>query len=333
MNLNAIWEGLEAEPKPEGPRLRLQSGLDRIHSSVAAGLRHPGSQRVLVLRLDAAQARTLLKRGMTPAINLTRLADDPLFPGQVNIELASAERRHQELFALIGGDLAGQLEADPPDAGRVILNRLELWREFLRRREDGDTERWARGLFGELWYLREHVLPRRPGAAGLACWLGPAGASHDFEAGTFAIDLKTGTASDEIVHISSLQQLSPPPGSQLFLGHLRLRRDGQGSSLRELVAGIRASLAPDVHPLLEARLLAAGYLDQEAHLHDGLRLAVQDLRVFHITSAFPALTKATVPAGIEQCTYTLNLAICHSFQVPAVIPWTPAQEATSIHEQ
>lgn len=333
MNLNEIWESLEAEPKPDGPRLRLRSALDRIHSSVAAGLRHPGPQRVLVLRLDAPQARTLLKRGMTPAINLTRLADDPLFPGQVNIELASAERRHQELFALIGEDLAAQLEADPPDAGRVILDRLELWHEFLRRREEGDAERWARGLFGELWYLRDQVLPRRPGMAGLACWLGPAGATHDFEAGAFAIDLKTGTAGDEIVHISSLQQLSPPPGSQLFLGHLRLRRDGQGSSLRELVAGIRAELALDAQPLFKARLLAAGYLDQDAHLHDPLRLAVQDLRIFHIKPAFPALTRRTVPAGIEQCTYTVNLATCHSFQVPAGFPWITTQEASSSNEQ
>ncbi|WP_261665405.1 PD-(D/E)XK motif protein [Deinococcus sp. Marseille-Q6407] len=332
MNLSDTWAALESKPHGPDTALLMQSSHDGVHSAVAAGLRVPDAQRVLILRLDSAQARILQRQGMTTAITLTRLQDDRLFSGQVNIELASADQRYQELFTLIGDDLIAQLEDDPVNAGHVILARLDLWREFLRRREEGDTERWARGLFGELWYLKHHVLPHRPGLAGLGCWLGPAGAAHDFELGACTIELKTGTTGSETVSISSLQQLTPSPGSKLLLGHLRLRRDSQGMTLRELSASIRAMLPPEAHQLLESRLLAAGYVEQDRELRDDLRLAVQDLRIFHVTSGFPALTVASVPVGIEQCTYTINLASCHYFQVPTDFPWNPALEITSNNE-
>ncbi|MFD2608959.1 PD-(D/E)XK motif protein [Deinococcus taklimakanensis] len=328
MNLNDIWSTLEASPRGDAP-LVLQSSHDGLHSAVAAGLRFPGAQRVLVLRLDAAQARMLLRQGMTPAITLTRLQDDPLYSNQVSIELSSTEARYQELFGLIGGDLIVQLADDPRDAGQVILARLDLWRGFLRRREEGDTERWARGLLGELWYLRNHVLRRRPGIVGLGCWLGPTGSAHDFETGTFSMDLKTGTPASEVVTISSLQQLTPSPGSALFLGHLRLRRDGQGTTLREMVASVRDSLKGEECELFDSRLLAAGYSSDDPDLRDDLRLAVHDFRMFQVVSGFPALTVATVPAGIEQCGYTINLITCRSFQVPADFPWNASPETTT----
>lgn len=335
MNLTALWESLEARPRPDGAGLWQQSALDGLHSAVAAGLRFPDAHRVLILRLEAAQARVLLQRGMTPALSVTRLPADPAFPGQVSIEIGSPERRHQELFALIGSDLADQLVGDPPDAGRVILERLNLWREFLRRHEDGDSERWARGLFGELWYLLQHVMRHRSGEAALGSWMGPTGAAHDFALGAYAVDLKTGTADSETVHISSLQQLTPPPGSGLLLGHLRLRRDGQGDNLRDLVAAVREDLAPEAWALLDTRLLAAGYVDQDARqgagVRDDLRLMVHDFRLYRVASGFPALTPASVPDGIEQCSYVINLAACPSFQVPHGFPWMPVTETFNNH--
>ncbi|QLG12192.1 PD-(D/E)XK motif protein [Deinococcus sp. D7000] len=338
MNLTALWEGLEARPQPDGAGLWQQSALDGLHCAVAAGLRFPGVQRVLILRLEAAQARVLLQRGMTPALSVSRLPADPAFAGQVSIEIASPERRHQELFALIGSDLADQLVGDPPDAGRIILGRLDLWREFLRRREDGDSERWARGLFGELWYLRHHVMRHRSGEAALGSWMGPTSSAHDFALGVHAVDLKTGTTDSETVHISSLQQLTPPPGSVLLLGHLRLRRDGQGDNLRDLVAAVREELAPEAWALLDTRLLSAGYIEQggrdigeSAGMRDDLRLVVHDFRLYQVASGFPALTLASVPAGVEQCSYVINLTACHSFQVPHGYPWMPVTETVSNH--
>ncbi|MFC5849229.1 PD-(D/E)XK motif protein [Deinococcus petrolearius] len=332
MNLTILWEGLETRPQPHGAGLWQQSALDGLHCAVAAGLSFPGAQRVLILRLKAAQARVLVRRGMTPTISVSQLPADPAFPGQMSIELASPERRHQELFALIGNDLAGQLTDDPPDAGRVILARLDLWREFLRRREDGDSERWVRGLFGELWYLCEHVLHHRSAEAGLGCWMGPTGAVHDFALGAYAVDLKTGTVDSETVHISSLQQLTPPPGSGLLIGHLRLRRDGQGHNLQEKVAALRLKLAPEVWPLLDSRLLAAGYIEGDTEMRDDLRLAVHDFRLYQVASGFPVLTPTTVPLGIEQCSYTVNLASCRSFQVSAGYPWAPVTATATHHE-
>ena len=333
MNLGGLWEGLEQEAAPERPLLRQQSVLDGLHCAVAAGLRWPGARRVLILRLGASQARTLLQRGMTPSLTLSRLPDDQVYPGQISIEMASPVRQHQELFALIGGDLAEQLTDDPRNAGQVILDRLDLWREFLRRREDGDTERWARGLFGELWYLAHEVLPNRPGDSGIGCWQGPAGAAHDFVLGACSVDVKTGTVGSETIHIASLQQLTPPPGSGLLLGHIVLRRDGQGQTLRELVAALYEQLPVEVRPLLDSRLLAAGYHESDAGLLDTLRLVVQELRLYQVTPGFPALVPANVPSGVEQCSYTIRLAACHPFHVPSTYPWTLRTETATPHGQ
>lgn len=331
MNLTTLWEHLEARPRPSGAGLWQQSALDGQRCAVAAGLRFPGAQRVLILRMDDAQARTLEQRGMTPAITVSRLPRDPAFPGQTSVELVSPERRYQELFALIGSDLARQLADDPPAAGRVIQERLDLWRAFLRRRADGDSERWARGLFGELWYLREHVLRHRTAGTALGCWMGPTGAAQDFTLGTHALDLKTGTVDSETVHISSLQQLTPPPGSGLLLGHLRLRRDSQGNSLHDLVTALKAALPPEVWPVLEGRLLAAGYISDDPESRDDLRFAVHHFQLYQVTDGFPALTRADVPAGIEQCSYTIHLATCRPFQVSPEFPWGRTTETITHH--
>jgi hypothetical protein len=322
MSLSELWARLEQRDQlPNG--LIQQSAHATVGSAVSAGLRFPERQRVLLIRLPRAQGALLLQRGIASGMVLRGIASD--YPEQVLVEISTTDRQYQELFAHIGDDLVGQLVTDPPRPGEVIVERLELWRSFFRHREGiGLSVFEIQGLYGELWFLREHVLPHLPGLRGIGAWTGTSGATHDFTMGQVSLDMKTGTPDGDTVHISSLQQLMPPPETLLFLGHLKIRRDSQGQSVGEIIDELRRQLPTDALQAFEGHLISAGYLEAERHTIDSYRFVPRSFELYQVSQDFPALTRSRVPNQIESCSYTIRLAACQAFRRDVSQLFTPA---------
>lgn len=325
MTLEELWQALEAQPPSRTSGLLRRGAHVGPACAVLAGLSFPGAERVLLLRLPARQAQALIASGLTPAITVTPVEGESAQAGQVTVQLGTREPRHLEMFSHIGDDLVNLLRRDPARPIEALLGRMELWREFLRRTgEVGLTEPLIRGLFGELWFLHQHVLARttpRDLAAAVAAWTGPLGAARDFTLGQAALDMKTGTPGSTAVEISSISQLTAPADTGLFLGHLILQRSASGQSLPTMVDRVREGLPADARDLLEARLLAAGYLESARESLEGLRLLPGTFNIYAITPDFPALTRGRLPVAVTACTYTLDLAACPGFRVdPQTIP-------------
>jgi len=88
----------------------------------------------------------------------------------------------------------------------------------------------------------------------------------------------------------------------------------QGISPVELVKQLRQELVSTLVALTEfdIRLAELGYTDRPEYEH--LRFAVQNIRYYPVTEAFPRIMLSQLPAGVSRVTYDLDLLQCGQYR-------------------
>ena len=266
LNLAEVWSHLEADTRIADVPGRVQRRLlPSGRRNVFLGLEIPSRNRMLILRVAANSASALPdvpdSRGLTVRV-LLREAEDK----EAEVVLALTDSQHRDIFDLLVRDLVAAAE-QPEDEGeglRRFISRLSDWQQLLRRLAPrGLPQEAQQGLWGELWALREVVVPVVGMNAAVNGWRGPMGSDQDFHLGATCIEVKTSTAASlDRLAISSERQLEVPDDVALLLLGLSLDgRVGHGETLPDLV-GWLASADGCLH-LLDHRL------DLSAYLSDG----------------------------------------------------------------
>ena len=216
--------------------------------------------------------------------------------GQTHLEITTrAAGLFAEFYALLE-ELADrvQLRGETPEV--AFRTTMSNWKALLRPAERMSDEQRI-GLFGELLVL--HRLLVLHGLDAVAAWTGPLGEQHDFRIGEDEIEVKT-TSSRKRVHlISSLEQLEPSPGRNLYLLSIQLEPAGSdaGRTLPELVDGVRAlipsgSAARD--GLETALLVTWRYSDLHASAYrERLQMRTASVLV-EVSLDFPRLTPSFI---------------------------------------
>ena len=207
---------------------------------------------------------------------------------------------------------------DPAAQTRAFLGQLARWQKFLSASFDGLSEEAQRGLWGELHFLREHLLPTI-GAAAVNSWKGGERAHQDFQFESSAVEVKTTLAKQpQVVRITSERQLDDSAWDSLFLNVIALDvRDGSGETLPGIVASLRGKLATDAAALeqFEDELLMVGYLDAHVARYADRGYTVRAVGFFRVGPKFPSLVEADMPAGVGDANYALSVAACEPFRV------------------
>ena len=242
--------------------------------------------------------------------------------GSEHFGVGLKEDRFADVFTALAEDLARRVSEaiTPADQARAFLGQLSRWQKFLTASSEGLSEEKQRGLWGELQFLREHLLPVL-GSPGVAGWKGAEEAHQDFQFATVAIEVKTTLAKQpQVVRITSERQLDDSAWPMLVLYVIALDvRDGGGETLPSLVASLRAGLArdPAAQEQLEDGLLLAGYLDSHVGRYADRGYLVRSETVLHVRSGFPMLAERSLPAGIGDVSYGLSVAACEPFAMSA----------------
>jgi len=308
------WEQLEAERHARGVtvrRVKPQSAHD-----IFIAVRHPDSCRMLTLRVpphDADEAVRQLRglprtRGLE--LQLIRLSDAC---GELRVVLTDGRLR--EVFNPLATDIA-EAAAKASAATEAVLSaveRFEHWRRLLERLDGtGLTAEARRGLFGELSFLRAHLLPTLPSAQAVAAWTGPAAAHQDFQLPRLAIEVKTTSGKEpQTLVISSERELDSSGTALLILAGLSLdeRRGGSGESLNAAVHSVRAAVTDAAaQSLLDNLLVRAGYLHSQRDLYDEPRYTVRRERFWHVVGDFPRITETDLRRGVGDCRYRIATA-------------------------
>jgi hypothetical protein len=240
--------------------------------------------------------------------------------GHSTLELQLDEAGADDVFTALVADVARSTAgADDDEAAvRIFIGRLGRWMRLLQRETQGLSGERQRGLYAELWFIRERLAPVAGLVEAVHAWQGPSGAPHDFQTASGSIEIKsTATNQPQVIRISSERQLDETGTPALRLLHVSLdvHRDS-GESLPEMVASLRAALAGGpVVALFEDRLLDAGFADVHATQYAHTGYTLREANFFELGEEFPRITEHSLPPGIGQVSYTLSVAACLPFRI------------------
>ena len=321
MQIDDLWKELEADVgagKSGASGWLLRLAQPTAGCSVFVGLELASRRRAVLLRLPSASVPS--RRHWPRCKGLEPLAVD--VDGIAHFGVALKEPRFADVFTALAEDLVRRVadSGDPVLQTRTFLGQLARWQKFLSASFDGLSEESQRGLWGELHFLREHLLPTI-GLAAVNRWKGGERAHQDFQFGTSAVEVKTTLAKQpQVVRITSERQLDDSTYESLFLNVIALDvRDTSGETLPAMVASLRAKLAADTaaREQFEDELLAIGYLDSHAVRYLDRGYTVRTIGFFRVGRKFPRLVEADMPAGVGDANYALSVAACEPFAITA----------------
>ena len=229
------------------------------------------------------------------------------------------ENSQLELFETLCRDVvtAGEAADDREDALSRSIMRTMRWHHLLRGgRPQGLSVEEQRGLIGELEFLRKLILGLGPETA-IESWVGPMGASKDFELIGSCIEVKARrAASKPFVSISSADQLADVEGHRLFLRVSSVSSAilPEGNDLHDHVRMTAELLEgySEAYYAWEEALYATGY--DPINEYDNRRWLLEQAINFEIVEGFPRI-KPPLLNGIEGLRYSVSLEACAPFEL------------------
>lgn len=317
--MNDLWTLMDHEAatgKPDVAGWLLRLARPEVGCPLFAAIEIASHRRAVLLRLPLASVPA---RRQWPSCK----GLDPLalkLGGAEHFGVALKDERFRDVFSSLAEDLVRRVSeaATPAEQSSAFLSQLARWQKFLTASSEGLSDEAQRGLWGELYFLRQHLLPQL-GPAAVIGWKGAAHAHQDFQFDRGAVEVKTTVAKQpQVVRISSERQLDNHFWPSLILYVVALDiREGTGETLPELVASLRSALKFDTtcREAFEDRLLQAAYLDVHATRYAASGYIVRSETTLHITDRFPVLTESMLPPGICSVTYGLAIDACAAFEM------------------
>jgi hypothetical protein len=317
MRIDELWGALEEDAVTgkggEGVwLLRLAKSVGTCPLFV--GLEPASRRRAVLLRLPSSaipiRRQWPRSKGLEPFV--------VSLDGSPHFGVGLKESRFADVFTALVEDLARRvIEAgDPAAQAQAFVGQLVRWQKFLSASLSGLSEEAQRGLWGELYFLREQLFPVL-GASAVNGWKGGERAHQDFQFKAGAIEVKATLAKQpQIVRISSERQLDDSSWPVLCLNVIALdAREGGGETLPAMIASLRLKLSGEaaVQEQFEDGLLEWGYLEAHAMRYCDRGYIVRSEKAFQIKHGFPRVVEQDLPVGIGAVEYGLSIAACEAF--------------------
>lgn len=325
MKIEEIWCQLESEAKDgnTSPWL-MRYALPKPSQPLLVALETTTNRRALLLPMPKVVIPAKRDWPVCRGVEVFSIA----LSGEAHFGVSLIDRTECDVFAALAEDLAPRVAAtsDASKAASVMLSRLRRWQKFLAAGASGLSLEKQRGLYGELYTLRTHLLPKLGATLAISAWRAPFAAHQDFQFKSGAIEVKTTTSKQpQSIQITSERQLDDSGISALFLHVVVLDErevDGDGlapgETLPEIVQSLRLQVQSDERALdtFDDRLLEAGYLDSDVFRYEKRQFTLRGEHTFHVISDFPRLLECDLPVGIGDVSYMLSISACEKFALP-----------------
>ncbi|OCQ42322.1 hypothetical protein A6767_01855 [Aeromonas veronii] len=321
-----LWTDLEASAsrKAGSGTVKRLVGLDAI-CPIFIGVKVPAMLRIFILEVprDCVPLPDIIpvSRGLHFTVQIT---GDEVLPYHASMILSSSNAGYNEIFASIAEDLYSKLHSltRRKEVIAGFLNRIRLWQVFFEKQGvDGLSEEAQRGLYGELRFLKDHVLPSAANQEkAVLAWTGPRSRQHDFQFGAVAVEVKASASKQhQKLQIASEQQLDETTVGALYLYYISVALiEGGVETLPALVDDIRASFSLQSGALSEFDnlLIEAGYVDSHRAKYEPTGYSVRESAVFLVENDFPRIRESDLRLGIGDVKYSISVAQCRSYEVP-----------------
>jgi len=319
-----VWQLLEQSPGETSSGYLMRRILTDVQYDVFLAIEKPSSMRLMMIRVHcrcAEKGFTTYPASKSFEVKRVLLNEDD--KDHVTFQLILKNAKYIDIFTTLVQDIVDHITSIPDQEKAVaaFFTRLRRWQLFLEQHDSvGLSETAQQGLYGELWFLRQAVLPQLGTLRGVLSWSGPRAAQQDFQFSGCAVEVKTAiTKQHQKLAISSERQLDNTGTDVLILLHLSLdARQGGGETLPDMVASVRSlvQLSPTAREELENRLFEVGYLDSHASRYGNTGYTIREVNYFKVEGDFPRIIEADLRNGIGDVRYTISVAECKRFSIP-----------------
>lgn len=198
----------------------------------------------------------------------------------------------------------------------IFGNRISSWIKLFTGGKKLLTDEKIIGLLSELVFLDEYWM-RYVSGNYINGWGGPKRAAQDFSNAErlVAVEVKGKAKSKSLVKINSKEQLDFKGMQYLcvFDGFYD-ENGGERSNLNSLAKEIRKKLDESNVNLFDDLLLKAGYVFDP--FYDTKTFVLSEPSFYLIDDSFPRLTANSLPIGIEQVRYEIDVSKIAEHQAP-----------------
>lgn len=284
----------------------LLSGIDADAGPVRFAIGRHGEGRLLV---PIGQSERVPAIAETPTL---RIVDEYYSFSRSTwrfLDLTCLVPELDRVFGEVADEIVSRISAGH-GAIRAFASTLGEFRMLLVPRSSSVQAERLVGLLGELLLLEE-LLDIEPSATDL--WRGPLGDRHDFRGGVLAAEVKTTSrTANQVLHVTSIDQLLEPAGGELRLVRYTLEETAGGT----LTLGVLFTRIAEKSgsPLRIRDLLGRmDCPDPLAEEWNSKRFQLEETRTYRIDAAFPrvvpqSLSIGTLPPGTSKLRYDVDLS-------------------------
>jgi hypothetical protein len=248
------------------------------------------------------------------------ILNDNRNPAKYYLLIMILNQQHKDIFSVLCEDLINQVASilDEKVLINDLLNRLAKWQTlFERLGQQGLTAEAQRGLFGELFFLREFLNNTTDKNYCINSWQVPSNTVQDFHHGNWAVEIKTTHGNNhQKIQISSERQLDDSLIPNIFLFHLSLDiRNNHGDTLNDMVGWVENFLVNDVVELNSFRfkLFEVGYFDIHQPIYRDTGYNIRQESIYKVEGEFPRIKESEIRNGVGDVKYSIVIADCLSF--------------------
>lgn len=314
-----IWESMENDTVIDTKSFILKRRLNpQSLFDIFLAMEKPKNKRILLLEISASNIPNTDSLPQSKGFELHTLSRPENSEDRVNLELSLTNSEYSDIFSSLAKDIIDQIDEQKNEVSliKAFIERIIKWQYFLERYgTEGLNDRAQRGLYGELWFLREYQINILGKNKGVESWKGPYGKAQDFQFSDCAIEVKTSIGKQhQNIHISNEQQLDDTGFKKLYLHHLSLIESPErnGETLFEIVDDIRKIVASDpmANRKMDETLIKAGYLDVHSDRYNEISYTIKSSNIFRVTGNFPRIIEKNILNGVGDIRYSISLAEC-----------------------
>lgn len=318
--IEKIWSGLENDT---------QSHLGLLYKRYAAkvlpdifiALKSPEKLRCIAFRISASFSFDENQWNILKDIKIETLPDERDISKKFLLVLL-LNKQHKDIFSTLCEDLIfGVSEiTDEQVLVEKLLERLAKWQSLFEKvGKQGLSDEAQRGLYGEIYFLREFLKNAADNTYCLKSWLGPERSIQDFQYSNWAVEVKTTHGNNhQKIHITSERQLDDSIVEKIFLYHLSLDvRVGNGESLNALIDGVLESLndSTTASNLFKLKLLESGYYDIHKPLYEDRGYTIRQENLYWVSGNFPRISEGLIPIGVGDVRYSIVLSESEEWRI------------------
>lgn len=200
-----------------------------------------------------------------------------------------------------------------------LKRRFSNWKKMFQNVTTKElSEEKEQGLYGELYFLFNYMIPKYGADKSILSWTGPLKYNKDFSIDDTWYEIKTSSINATNIKITSIYQLDSDQDG--FLSVVKVEKmspeyKGEKSSIIELIQLIMEQISSiQLQDVFLNKIIEYG-IGPENNF-GSRRFETKNIIIYKVTENFPRLTKQNITfAEIENVSYTINLSGIDGFKV------------------